>query len=173
MEGKAEPEHVNSTLHWSTWLIGFVVLLVDQTTKYFSYAFLSGKSGFSPVFPYGGIGLFQDFLGIDFSLNYMTNTGAAWGFLGQYQVLLMGFRILLIGGLILYFLRFNKESNLQIPLMLIISGAIGNVVDYFVYGHVIDMFHFVLGGYDFPVFNFADTAITCGVILIAILSLFS
>jgi len=55
------------------------------------------------------------------------------------------------------------DTRLYFPFALILTGAVGNVLDYFVYGHVIDMLHFVLWTYDFPVFNIADSLITLGV----------
>jgi signal peptidase II len=48
--------------------------------------------------------------------------------------------------------------------MLIIAGGIGNILDYFIYGHVVDMFHFILWGYSFPVFNVADASIFMGIV---------
>lgn len=114
-------------------------------------------------YPYGGVGVFKNFFGIEFSLSHQINHGAAWGVLADYQVPLLYLRIALISFLFFYALFLNKHPERNIPLALIIAGATGNVIDYFVYGHVVDMFHFVLWGYDFPVFNLADSAIFIGV----------
>ena len=46
---------------------------------------------------------------------------------------------------------------------LILAGAISNVIDTFVYGHVVDMIHFTFWGYDYAVFNLADSAVCLGV----------
>lgn len=121
-------------------------------------------------YPYGGIGIFDSFAGIEFSISHLTNKGAAWGTLSAYQGYLVGARICLITGLILYALKWNMHKSWRIPLGLIISGAIGNVIDYFIYGHVVDMFHFVFWGYDFPVFNVADSAVTVGVAWLILLN---
>jgi signal peptidase II len=123
-------------------------------------------------YPYGGIGIFKNLWGIEFSINHMTNKGAAWGLFGHYQLPLLIFRMGLIGGLGVYLFCFNRRFSWQIPLMLILAGAIGNVLDYFLYGHVVDMLHFVLWGYDFPVFNLADSAITIGISSLFLLSCF-
>jgi signal peptidase II len=49
---------------------------------------------------------------------------------------------------------------------LIATGAIGNILDYFIYGHVVDVFYFVFWGYSFPVFNVADSIIFCGIVVL-------
>lgn len=150
-------------------LFAVVILLIDQITKYLAYAHIPSM-GPGYHYPYGGIGVFKDFLGIEFSINFMTNTGAAWGFLGDYQVPLILLRIGLIIGTIIYLIYFNRQASWQIPLLLIMAGAIGNVIDYFTYGYVVDMFHFVLWGYDFPIFNVADSAISIGIAILLLLS---
>src|SRR5262245_17321618 len=95
--------------------------------------------------------LFTDFFGIDLQITHAVNTGAAWGVFSEYPRLLVFFRILLIAGLVIYLTRFNKNPSCNIPLALIISGASGNVVDYFRYGHVVDMIQFRFWGYEYPV----------------------
>ncbi len=159
------------TSHAWLW-IGFIVLLVDQLTKGFVYAYLPVIDSALYWYPYGGIGVFRNFGGIEFSINHMTNTGAAWGVLGNYQLPLIILRIGLIVGLAIYLFSFNRHSSWQLPLILVITGAIGNVLDFFIYGHVVDMFHFVFWGYDFPVFNVADSAISIGIVSLFFLSWF-
>lgn len=160
--------HFSLCLLW----IGVIILVVDQISKGLVSIYLPQVSSSNMWYPYGGIPLFHNFLGIEFSINHMTNTGAAWGLLEKTQFPLVFVRILLIFLLTLYLLFFNKSSQRAIPLILIIAGALGNVIDFFVYGHVIDMLHVVLWGIDFPVFNLADSAISIGVIWLLILSFF-
>ena len=114
-------------------------------------------------YPYGGIGVFQDFFGIQFSIVHATNTGAAWSLLSEYQSYLVGLRIFLILALFVYMLIFNKNKAIVLPVTLIMAGALGNIMDYFVYGHVIDMIYFKFWGYSYPVFNVADSAVTIGI----------
>jgi len=154
-------------------LMGLSVLILDQVTKYLTYVYLPPVFRYDYSYPYGGIGVFKDFGGIEFSLNHMANFGAAWGILGDYQIPLLVLRIILIFALLVYFSKLSRLSLLQLPVALIISGAIGNVIDYFFYGHVIDMFHFILWGYDFPIFNVADMAITTGIGLMFFFSWFT
>lgn len=146
------------------WLIGTCVffLLVDVLTKAYSYFYLPPLAWSTSIYPYGGIGVFQNFLGIDFSINYVMNKGAAWGVLASFQEYLLYARLLIIAGLLTY-LFFGKMAYFKrFSLSLVTTGALGNVIDYFVYGHVVDMFYFVLWGYSFPVFNVADSIIFMG-----------
>lgn len=123
-------------------------------------------------YPYKGIAIFKNFFGIEFSIVHATNKGAAWGLFSDFQFYLICLRIILIISLFVYLLFFNRFSSRIIPLTLISLGALGNILDYFLYGHVIDMFHFVLWRYDFPVFNVADSMICIGIFLLVISSWF-
>lgn len=120
----------------------------------------------SGFYPYGGIPVFKSFLGIDFSIVHQINTGAAWGMFSNFQDYLLFFRVITIGIILSYLVFFNKTPLRRFPLLLILSGAIGNVADYFIYGHVVDMFYFNFWGYSYPVFNIADSAIFCGVAML-------
>ncbi len=143
-------------------LWGALILVLDLASKWATNAFLPLMAVSTPLYPYGGIPVFRNFLGIEFSLSHLTNTGAAWGAFGDKTFWLLTLRLLLISGLIVFYLRFNQVPKRQIPLTLIIAGALGNVLDLAFYGHVIDMFHFIFWGYDYPVFNIADSAICIG-----------
>lgn len=144
-------------------LIGFLILFFDLLSKFLVVHFLPLLDRFSFSYPYGGIGVFKNWWGIEFSINHVTNRGAAWGLFGEYQEILLIGRVFLIGCIFFYLFFLNTKSSWVLPLVLIVFGAIGNIVDYFFYGHVIDMLHFVLWGYNFPVFNIADAAISLGV----------
>lgn len=115
-------------------------------------------------YPFGGIPLFSDFFGISFSLNTIVNTGAAWGLFSGHPGLLFGLRAALVFGLGVYLYIFHRPVTRMGSLWLVAVGAIGNAIDYLLYGHVIDFFHFVFWGYSFPIFNLADSYITLGVI---------
>ncbi len=156
----------------ASFFIGVCVFLVDLISKYLTNSFLPVMNHSTFWYPYGGIGVFKNFLGIEFSISHQINHGAAWGIFSEFQMPLLYLRIALIVGLVIYALFFNKHAEWNIPLVLIIAGATGNVVDYFIYGHVVDMIHFVLWGYDFPVFNIADSAIFLGITSMIVLSCF-
>ncbi len=161
------------SLMWSRGIalgIAFIVLLLDFWTKALVHAHLPVMN--SSAYPYGGIGIFSNFLGIEFSISHATNRGAAWGIFSSYQTLLLGVRIALVGGLFAYFWRSDRHPAWKIPVALVIAGATGNIIDSFFYGHVIDMLHFVFWGYDYPVFNLADSAIFVGIASLVISSWF-
>lgn len=106
--------------------------------------------------------IFSDFFGIQLQITHAINMGAAWGVLAEFPNALVFVRVLLIAALIVYFLGVNHRKQWNIPLCLIIGGAIGNVIDFFRYGYVIDMIQFCFWGYDYPIFNIADSAIFIG-----------
>ncbi len=137
-------------------------IFLDFVVKYITTMAIPPLSILENSFPFGGIPIFEDLFGISFSLNYIENQGAAWGLFAGYQDLLLLFRLAVIGFLFIYILSMKKENPHHFPILLIFSGAVGNVIDYFLYGHVVDMFHFVFWGYSFPIFNIADSLITLG-----------
>lgn len=157
---------------YSNWVVPFflasLVLVLDIFSKYFVQKYLPHVSQVAYVYPYGGIPVFENFLGIQFAINHATNSGAAWGILAEWQWWLVLFRIAFVIGISLYIFLYKPRFALGVPLGLILGGATGNVLDYYFYSHVIDMFHFVLWNYDYPVFNVADTSIFIGAFLLII-----
>ncbi|MGA8164543.1 MAG: signal peptidase II [Waddliaceae bacterium] len=151
--------------------IGCFLLFADAVTKYYTHTSIPRMDHEAQWYPYNGIGLFENFFGIEGSIVHATNRGAAWGMFSDFQNYLLLFRLVFIAGLFVYILFFNRNRFPVIPLTLILVGAIGNILDYFIYGHVVDMFHFVFWGYDYPVFNLADSTIFIGICGISLVSL--
>lgn len=143
--------------------LGFFILLADALSKLYVHQYLPMMNRQLLWYPYGGLGVFKDFFGIEFSITHATNRGAAWGILANWQHSLLYLRIALIAAMLIYTCLFNKKKGWTIPFFLIIAGAIGNVLDFFFYGHVVDMLHFKFWDYDYPVFNVADSAIFIGI----------
>ncbi len=141
--------------------VAAMVILLDVFSKRFTVENIPPI--FSYRYPYGGIAVFHDFLGVDFSLNHATNTGAAWGIFSNYKNALLLFRAVLITGMLGYLLFFQMPRLRRLAFSLVVAGAFGNVLDHLFYGHVIDMFHFSFANYHFPVFNIADVFISMGV----------
>lgn len=151
-------------------LCSIFFLLVDFASKSYALHAIPLMRRFDQGYPFGGIPVFEDFFGISFSLNLAYNTGAAWGFFQGSAGLLFILRTGVIVGLLGYLLFAKKPLVTLIPLWLVVTGAIGNALDYLLYGHVIDFFHFVFWGYSFPIFNWADSLITLGVIGLVLFS---
>lgn len=155
--------------------IAFAIFLFmsDAMLKAYIHHEIPPISASSPIYPYGGIGVFRGWHGIDFSIVHVINKGAAWGVFASLQKYLLYARIAIIGGLLTYLLFVKSSAYRKWCLTLIATGAFGNVVDYFVYGHVVDMFYLIFWGYSYPVFNIADSAIFSGIVLLIAEALFS
>jgi signal peptidase II len=164
------PSKIDVSMRKLAIVLGSLVFILDLATKFLTQEYLPLSYQHAYSYPYGGIGVFKDFLGIEFSINHAVNRGAAWGVLAEFQSYLLVVRILFVAALFGYLLFFNKNESKQIPMVLILAGALGNICDYFFYGQVIDMFHFVFWGYDYPIFNVADSAIFIGIVWLFILS---
>jgi signal peptidase II len=164
-------------MNWKKSLL-FIALAIsifmgDVLLKTYIHREISPIAASSPIYPYGGIAVFRDWHGIDFSIVHVINKGAAWGVLASLQKYLLYARVAILGGLLAYLFFVNASPFRKFCLTLIAAGAWGNVVDYFVYGHVVDMFYFIFWGYSYPVFNIADSAIFMGIALIVAEALFS
>lgn len=143
------------------WWIAAIVLVLDQVTKFAAVKYLS--SGVIPVLPF-------------FDLELAYNTGAAFGFLnnaGGWQRGLFIVIAMAVSGFIIHMLRGLKKHELQlaVALMLVLGGAIGNVVDRIYLGKVVDFLHFFYGSWEWPNFNIADSAISVGAFLLIVDSL--
>lgn len=150
-------------VNWKLSLLALSVFLFDALLKMYVHHFVTPMN-FS-YFPYGGIGVFRE-LGVEFVITHVVNKGAMWGFFSKYQFLLVFVRIIIIAALIGYLYLKQINNYRKICLVMILAGAIGNVFDCMIYGHVIDMFCFVFWGYIYPVFNIADAAIFCGILML-------
>lgn len=96
---------------------------------------------------------------------YVENTGAAFGILSGNIFIL----ILISLGLIYYIyeeIKRNKSSKVVFPYTLVLSGALGNLIDRIFRGYVVDFVSFTLFNKEMAVFNIADSYITIGVILL-------
>lgn len=151
-------------------MVFLVIVLLDAATKWATQKWIPAMNGDHHWYPYGGIGVFQNFFGIQFSIVHVTNKGAAWSAFSDYQAVLVGLRVALIAGMLVFIAFFNKNKSIVLPFTLILAGAVGNIIDYFVYGHVVDMIYFNFWGYSYPVFNIADSAVTIGVFWILLLT---
>jgi len=110
-----------------------------------------------------------------FSLFYTFNTGIAFSFMNTLNPpTLVGIACAVVALMLLLWWQ-ARDDGLFVALGygMILGGAIGNIIDRALYGHVIDYVLLHAGGYSFAVFNLADAALTLGVFLIVCASLFS
>ena len=142
-----------SGLAW-LWLSALVILL-DQLSK---LAVMDKLTAYRDVIPLTGF----------FNLVHVHNTGAAFSLFadqpGWQRFFFLGIAAI-ASIVILHLLKKTTGRPLfAIALALILGGAIGNVIDRAVYGHVIDFLDFYLGAWHWPAFNIADAAITLGAV---------
>ncbi len=152
-------------------ILFFTLLVLDQMLKINIYDYRVALGSMSSIYPYGGVGIFENFYGVDFSITYITNKGAAWGLFSQFKWTLFALRCLFITLLAVFACFIKRDRALSIPLVFVIAGAIGNVLDVILHGFVIDMFKFVLWGYSYPVFNLADAYVCIGVVIWIVISI--
>jgi len=83
--------------------------------------------------------------------------------------LLVGLRLCIVL-VVLYLWRKTDSRHFwaQLGFALVVAGALGNILDHFLYGHVVDYVRFHIGAWTFPIFNLADSYITVGAVLIFI-----
>lgn len=105
-----------------------------------------------------------------FNLVLTYNAGAAFSFLSDasgWQRWFLSTIAVLVSVLIVYLLYKNTANRLFcFALSLILGGALGNLWDRIMLGHVVDFLDFHLNGYHWPAFNLADSAIFCSAFLL-------
>jgi signal peptidase II len=146
----------NSGVSLLPWLgIATIVILFDQITKI----------TITRLFTYGESHPVTSF----FNLVLVYNKGAAFSFLAsetgwqRYFFTAMGIAAALF---IIYLLKKHAGQRMfSWALSLVLGGAIGNVIDRVLYGHVIDFLDVHFGGWHWPAFNVADSAICIGAVL--------
>lgn len=136
-------------------LLAGTVLVVDQATKllvFYQMPLYSVKE-IIPGF---------------FNLVHVRNTGAAFSmFAGAAslwrQVIFVGLAVVVVGGLLVAYTKLEERdwAN-RTAYALIISGALGNLIDRVRLGEVIDFLDFYIGPYHWPAFNVADMGISVG-----------
>ena len=149
-----------------TWLVlSALVIVLDQLTKYWVLTSLP---------EYTAIPVIEGFWNW-----YRTyNTGAAFSFLSdaggwqQYFFIILAFAICALLG---YWLSRTprRDWKTALPYALVIGGALGNVIDRFVHGHVVDFIQWHWQDWYWPAFNIADAAIVGGAAGIMLFGLFS
>ncbi|MGN0298584.1 MAG: signal peptidase II [Lachnospiraceae bacterium] len=143
------------------WLLLPAILLIafDQWTKYLAVVHLKDQESIRLI---EGV----------FHLTYTENTGAAFSLLEGKQVFftLVTVMVLLILGYIWYRMPSGKRFiPIQVVMVLLISGAIGNLIDRIRQNYVVDFLNFIL--IHFPIFNVADCYVTVSCVIFILLFL--
>jgi signal peptidase II len=137
----------------------FLIVFADQATK----AMVVSNLNLYEVKP-----VLEGF----FNITYITNTGAAFGFMAGsdkwrhifFQVISI---VALCGLVYLYRSSRSRSYSLLWGISLVFGGALGNLIDRIRYRSVVDFLDFYMGRYHWPAFNIADSAITVGGVLLA------
>lgn len=133
------------------------IVTADQLTKYLVVAsFVPGESVALAPF---------------FNLVLVYNPGAAFSFLSDQPGWQRGFFIAIALAASVWIVRLlskhPRERLFAAALTLVLAGAVGNVIDRILIGAVVDFLDFHALGWHWPAFNVADSAITCGAVLLA------
>lgn len=99
-----------------------------------------------------------------FNITYAQNTGAAWSIF-EGKTIVLTIVSFVVSCAMIYWLFKNKNETkiVRFSVLLMLSGAIGNFIDRLLLGYVIDFLDFYIFGYDFPIFNIADSLLCIGV----------
>lgn len=155
------PEYAGkSMLRW-LWLAA-VVIVIDQATKIWAEAALVFGE---PVQLLSW-----------FNLTLAYNRGAAFSFLadagGWQRFFFLAVGLVAVVVIVAWLRRLQEhERTNAIGLALILGGAVGNIIDRALHGHVVDFIDWHYGAWHWPAFNIADSAITLGAVLVVLASL--
>ncbi len=144
-------------IQYKYYFLSLILVIADQLTK---------------MMVLGSLELYESIEITSFlSLTHVHNYGAAFSFLadedGWQQYFLVSISAIASIAIILWMSKTSTNQPYKlIALSLILSGAIGNLIDRAVFGFVIDFINLHYQDFYWPVFNVADTAITLGVILL-------
>ncbi len=131
------------------------ILTLDLVTKYVFDASLADGSVVK-VIPYL------------FNFKLVHNYGAAWGIMAGKQVFLIALSLIFIIIFVVYYIKEkNKTWLLNITFGFLFAGCVGNLFDRLILGYVRDFIQFDFWQ-SFPIFNFADVALSIGVVLFVV-----
>ena len=140
------------------YIVTVLLILADQLSKFFTVKLLKPVSTVAVI---DGI----------FSLTYVENKGAAFGILQNARWVFIVATIAAIIAMVWYKRKFKPQGKvINTSLCLLLSGALGYMIDRIFLGYVVDMLEVTF--IDYPVFNVADCFVVVGAILLCIYILF-
>ncbi len=139
------------------WLVlAALIVVADQLAKYAVVQYFTAKPAIA-VTPF-------------LNLVLVHNPGAAFSFLsdaaGWQRWLFISIALAASAWIVALLRRHPQQRWFALALSLVLAGAVGNVIDRIVIGAVVDFLDFHALGYHWPAFNVADSAITCGALLL-------
>lgn len=137
-----------------------VFILLDQITKSLAVTYLKDKQA---------LVIWNQI----FEFHYLENRGAAFGMLQDQKIFFVIIAVIMLAAIAYILIKLPRTPHyfpLEILLVLIASGAVGNMIDRISLGYVVDFFYFKL--IDFPIFNVADIYVSVSCVLLAVLLLF-
>ncbi len=148
-----------------TWMVvATIIAVVDQLTKLAIIEWI-------PLYDRVPLNSF-------INLTHQKNTGAAFSFLADAGGWQRWFFVILATGVSIFIavwiwrIRYAGQAVLSAGLALVLGGAVGNLIDRILLGHVTDFFQVWFGSWAFPSFNVADAGISVGAALLIIDALF-
>lgn len=141
---------------WFGLIAAAIVIVLDQATKYWIVAHVMVPPRTIEVTPFFNLVMAWN-PGVSFSLLQIDSVWMPW--------ILSAVAIAIVTVLLLW-LRKTEHRLPALAIGLVIGGALGNVIDRLRFGAVADFLDFHWGGYHWPAFNVADSAITIGVVIL-------
>ena len=154
-----------SRLALGAYLIALAVIVLDQLTK----AWVLSAIGAEHITHIPDGFRIAEVAPPVFNLTYVLNTGVSFGLFGggAGRWILSVFSVV-VAGLLAWWATRADRRLLVAAIGLVMGGAIGNVIDRVVYGHVVDFLLFYWKDSYFPAFNLADVGISCGAVLLVL-----
>jgi signal peptidase II len=153
----------------------FLVVVLDQITKIIIKGLVIVQEANPVVLVKGRFYLGESIkiIGNVLRFTYIENPGMAFGIRVGGKLFFTIFASIASVVILIYLYRMRKERFYpRLSLALILGGAVGNLIDRFAYGQVIDFIDIGIGNTRWPVFNIADTAVTIGMIILVSVVLF-
>jgi signal peptidase II len=147
----------------------FGIILIDQIAKCFLLFLITGSAFvYGPAWTVVPVPYLMRHVTNFFNIVFTWNPGTAFSMfraLGDNMPIVMVVATGIIIAILLYYLLRRAKSYERTPLIFIVGGALGNLIDRIRFGAVIDFLDFHIGGAHWPAFNIADSFITIGVCL--------